>query len=330
MDAITFLERIDKAKPQPVYVLHGDETFLKRQLLAALRRLVLGPGDEGFGITTFAGDAASLSAVATELRTLPFLAPRRLVVVENAEPFVKQERARLEQYVAAPAETGVLVLDVQNWQTNARLAKLLPDAAVLACKAPPAQRLPDWCVGWCRSRHDKELPLGAARLLVDLVGPDMGLLDQELQKLATYAGDAKRVDSGVVELLTGDSRAENTWKIFELIGNGQTGEALTFLDRLFDQGEDPMRLLGAFSMQLRRLAQVGRLQAQGTPVEAAQEQLGVPPFVRRSMAQQMRKLGQARLDSLYEWLIETDLGMKGSSQLPPRTLLERLVVRLSR
>ena len=330
MDAITFLERIDKAKPQPVYVLHGDETFLKRQLLAALRRLVLGPGDEGFGITTFAGDAASLSAVATELRTLPFLAPRRLVVVENAEPFVKQERARIEQYVAAPAETGVLVLDVQNWQTNARLAKLLPDAAVLACKAPPAQRLPDWCVGWCRSRHDKELPLGAARLLVDLVGPDMGLLDQELQKLATYAGDAKRVDSGVVELLTGDSRAENTWKIFELIGNGQTGEALTFLDRLFDQGEDPMRLLGAFSMQLRRLAQASRLVQRGVPFSAAADRVGIPPFAKQGSEQQLRRLGRPRAERLYDWLLEADLGMKGGSALEPRTVLERLLVKLAR
>src|SRR5258707_6624097 len=100
MDSIAFLNRIDKAKVQSVYVLHGEEAFLKRQVLAALRRLVLGPGDDGFGACTFAGDKATFSAVHGELRTLPFLAPRRFVVVENADPFVKQERARLEQYVA--------------------------------------------------------------------------------------------------------------------------------------------------------------------------------------------------------------------------------------
>jgi DNA polymerase-3 subunit delta len=75
---------------------------------------------------------------------------------------------------------------------------------------------------------------------------------------------------------------------------------------------------------------VARLHAQGRALDDAQEHAGVPPFARRNMAQHMRKLGQSRLDSLYDWLVETDLGMKGSSQLPPRTLLERLVVRLSR
>jgi DNA polymerase-3 subunit delta len=264
------------------------------------------------------------------LTTLPFLAPRRFVVIDQADPFVKEERARLEQYVAAPAETGVLVLDVQTWPANTRLAKLLPDPATLVCKPPPTQTLPGWCVAWCKAQHGKELPVTSARLLVDLVGPDMGLLDQELLKLATYVGDAKRIDSSAVDLLVGNSRAEITWKIFELIGNGQVGEALTLLARLFDQGEDPMRLLGAFSMQLRRLAQVARLQAQGSSLDDAQEQAGIMPFARRNMGAHLRKLGQRRLDSLYDWLVETDLGMKGSSQLPPRMLLERLVVQLAR
>jgi DNA polymerase-3 subunit delta len=330
MDSIAFLQRLDKAKVQPVYVIHGEEAFLKRQVLSALRRLVLGPGDDGFGVCTFAGDKATFSAIHTELRTLPFLAPRRLVVVENADPFVKLERARLEQYVATPAETGVLVLDLQTWLTNTRLAKQLPDAAILICKTPATHKLPEWCMAWCKAQHDKELPLTAARMLVDLIGADMGLLDQELLKLATYVGDGKRIDASVVELLTGDSRAEKTWGIFELIGNGQTGEALTFLARLFDQGEDPMRLLGAFSAHLRQLAKVARLHGQGVSVYDAQEQAGVPPFARRNTEHYLRKLGQRRQDSLYDWLIETDSGMKGSSQLPPRTLLERLVVRLSR
>jgi len=330
MDAIAFLERIDKAKVQPVYVLHGEEAFLKRQVLAALRRLVLGSGDEGFGVSTFAGETAPFSAVHTELRTLPFLAQRRLVVIENADPFVTAQRARLEKYVTAPADTGVLVLDMHAWLTNTRLAKQLPDAAVIACKAPANHKLPEWCVAWCKAHHGKEIVLAASRLLVDLVGPDMGLLDQELCKLATYVGDATRIDSDTVDLLVGSSRAEKTWEIFTLIGNGQTGEALTFLDRLFDQGEEPIRLLGAFSMQLRRLAQVARLHAQGATVYDAEEQVGIPPFARRNTDQYLRKLGPRRLDALYDWLIETDLGMKGSSQLPPRTLLERLVVRLSR
>lgn len=332
MDSLTFLEYGAKSKLHPVYVLHGDEPFLKRHALLALRNLVLGPDDGGFALSTFPADKATFAAIRTELETLPFLSPRRLVVVENADPFVTRERAKLEKYVAEPAATGVLVLDVQTWTSTTRLAKLIPDGATIVCKAPAMQQLPEWCVFWCKTQHDKQLTAPAARLLVDLIGAEMGLLDQELAKLAIYAGGNSRIELGDVDHLVGSSRTENTWKIFDLIGAGKVGEALTLLDRLLGQGEDPIRLLGAFSMQLRRLVQAARLSIQGMALATALDRAGVPAFpaARRGAEQQLRHLGRRRLNLIYDWLLETDLGLKGSSQLPPRTLLERLVVRLAR
>jgi DNA polymerase-3 subunit delta len=102
---------------------------------------------------------------------------------------------------------------------------------------------------------------------------------------------------------------------------------LTILDRLFEQGEEPIRILGAFSMQLRRLAQASRLCRQGVSFGAAADQIGIPPFARQGCERQLRHLGP-RTTRAYDWLLEADQGMKGHSQLSPRTLLERLLVRL--
>ena len=330
MDSLAFLDRKAEKAPRPIYVLHGEERFLKRRALAVLRTLVLGPDDDGFGVSTHSGDKADYSTISTELASVGIFSPRRLVIVEDADPFVTRERARLEKYVAAPYTTGVLVLEVQSWPSNTRLAKLLPDAATVACKAPAAARLPEWCVKWCAAEYGKQLVTTAARLLVDLVGAEMGQLDQELAKLAAYVGDAKRIDSPDVDALVGASRSENTWKIFDLIGDGKTDEALTFLDRLFEQGEDPYKLNGAFGSQLRKLAQAHRLIVQGTPAHAALDEVGVPPFARATAEKQLRRLGRRRLGQLYDWLLQTDLGLKGMSPLPPRTLFERLVVELAR
>ena len=330
MDSLAFLDRKAEKAPRPVYILHGDERLLKRRVLAALRTLVFGPDDDGFGVSTHLGDKVDYSTVSTELASVGIFSARRLVIVEDADPFVTRERVRLEKYFAAPSATGVLALDVQTWPSTTRLAKLVPDEATVVCKAPAAARLPEWCVRWCAAEHGKQLVAAAARLLVDLVGAEMGQLAQEMAKLAAYVGDAKRIDAADMDALVGASRAENTWKVFDLIGDGKAGEALTLLDRLFGQGEDPFRLLGAFSMQLRRLAQAGRLVVQGTPPAAALEEVGVPPFGRATAEKQMRRLGRRRLGRLYDWLLQTDLGLKGMSPLPPRVLFERLVVELAR
>ncbi len=327
MDALAFLDR--PGKVQPVYALHGDEDFLKRQVLSALQARVLGEPGEALGLSVHAGDKAAFATVHDELQTLPFLSPRRLVVVENADPFVTRHRAALEKYVAGPSATGVLVLDVKTWPANTKLARLLDGSATLVCKTPAAHRLPDWCVRRAASAYGKQLSAPAAQLLVDLIGPEMGQLDQELAKLAAAAGDGAKIDAGDVDRLVGASREETTWKVFDAVGGGRPAEALAILDRLFEQGEDPMRVLGAFSMQLRRLAQAYRLTQQGRPLAAALTDAGFPPFAVKGGEQQLRHLGRRRAERLYDWLLETDMGMKGSSPLPPRTLLERLVVRLA-
>ena len=333
MEALTFLDRLAKAKPLPFYVLFGDETFLKRQVTLALRTLVLGPGDDGFGVSTHPGDKATWGAVMDDVQTLPMLSPRKLVVVEQADPFVTRERGKLEKFVAdlpSGEVRGVLVLDVQTWAANTKLAKATPDANTLVCKAPPSHSLPQWCVNWCAGKHGKQLAAQAAKLLVDLVGAEMGLLDAEMEKLAVYVGSAPKIDSRDVDQLVGRSRTESVWELFTLIGAGKTAEALAFLARQLDQGEEPMKLLGAFSSRLRKTAQVGRLMAQGVAPNDAMGRVGVPPFGRQAEEQLIRHLGRRRLDRLYDWLLETDGGMKGGSALPPPVLLERLVVRLAR
>src|SRR5262245_61342314 len=144
MDSLAFLENAAKSEPRPIYVLHGDEGLLKRQVLAALRTLVIGNEADAFGLSTQEGDKADFAAVRGELETLPFLSPRRLVVIENADPFVTEFRSSLEKYVGQPATTGVLVLDVNSWPSTTRLAKLLT-AGTIVCKSLRADQLPAWC-----------------------------------------------------------------------------------------------------------------------------------------------------------------------------------------
>jgi DNA polymerase-3 subunit delta len=333
MDSQSFLERISRAEPRPVYVLHGDEDFLKRQVLEALREHVLGPEGQAFGLSVYEGDKADFAVIRGDLETLPFLSPRRVVVIESADEFVSENRAALEKYVAQPAATGLLVLVVDSWPSTTKLARALEGPSTVVCKAFSEKRLPEWCIQRAAVAHGKQLAAAAAQMLVDLVGKDLGQLDQELAKLAVYVGDGSRIDSTAVDQLVGHSRAENMWKIFDAIGGGRTGDALALLDRLFGQGEDPMRILAGFSMRLRQLAQAYRLNQQGVPLSAALERAGIPSFGVKAGEQQLRHLGRRRGERLYDWLLETDLSLKGTgpqSQLPPRTVIERLVVQLAR
>jgi DNA polymerase-3 subunit delta len=332
MDAQAFLDKASKSKRQPIYVLTGDEDFLKRRAQAALQSFILGDSDPSFALSSYAGDKAEFSAVRGELDTLPFLSDCRLVVIEQADPFVTKYRSTLEKYVANPAANGVLVLEVKSWTSTTNLAKMIPDAATVVCKAPAAFKLAGWCTEWAKTRYGKKLNTNAAQMLVELVGPQMGLLDSELNKLANYAGDAPGIQLADVDALVGRSRSANVFKIMDAVGDGKPGEALTILSELFEEGEAPIAILGALGAQLRRLGAAARLNKRGAALDDAMDRAGVAkwPQARDSARKQMKHLGWNRLDKIFDWLVEIDQGMKGGSPLPEKLLLERLIVRLAR
>jgi DNA polymerase-3 subunit delta len=331
MDALAFLAAANP-KRQPVYALTGDEDFLKRLARDRVLALALGDADPAFAVSVYAGDRLDFSTARNDLDTLPFMAPCRVVVVENADPFVTAHRPALERYAAMPSPSGVLVLDVKAFPETTKLAKALPDAAKIGCKAPPPYKLPAWCVEWAKSHHGKKLAADAAEQLVELVGAGMGLLDQELGKLASAAGAKPNITAEDVTKLVGRSKAADVFRIMDAVGEGKPAEALSILEELFAEGEDPMAVLGPLTAQLRKLAAVGRLTADGLPLGEAMNAAKVPGWekARVSFERQLRHLGRRRLEKLTEWLAEINLGLKGGNPLPERVQVERLVVLLAR
>lgn len=337
LSALDFLSAPDRHPARPVCVVFGEETFLRRQVLVRLRGAVLAGGDADFSLAVFEGRSAAVADVLEELSTVAmFGGGTRLVVVEDADEFITRHRAELEDYVAKPRLTGVLVLEAKSFPSNTRLYKqLAANGLVVECGAPSDARLSKWLATWARQSHRVELAPGAADMLVDLVGPELGLLDQELAKLALTAGLDGKVTAESVRELVGTWRTKTTWDMLDAALAGDVRGAMTQLDRLLLAGENEVPLLAQISATLRRLAAATRLVLQAeatgrrTTLAAALEEAGVKGFVVRKTEQQLRRIGRQRGGQLYEWLLDADLALKGASSLPPRFVLERLIVRLA-
>src|SRR5262245_19482808 len=122
MEALPFLAAANP-KRQPVYELSGDEDFLKHLARDKIIATALGDADADFAVAAYAGEKLDFSTIRNELDTLPFLAPCRIVVVDNADPFVTEHRPSLEQYATKPSAVGVLILDVKTFPETTKLAK---------------------------------------------------------------------------------------------------------------------------------------------------------------------------------------------------------------
>jgi DNA polymerase-3 subunit delta len=339
LDALDYLAHPDKHPPAPVCVLFGDEPLLKRQVLGAIKELVLSGDDAEFSTSTFDGRETQLRDVTDALATRAlFGGGRHLVVVEEADEFVSANRPALEQYVQQPKSASVLVLDAKTWPATTRLYKALAESGLqVECKFPPPARLLKWLTAWAKKEHGAALEPAAAELLAETVESDLGLFDQELAKLAALAGPGGTITVRLVEEAVGGWRAKTAWEMLDAALDGNPREALAQLDRLLLAGDVPIALLAQISASLRRLAAAARVivDAEGArrtvSLRRALEEAGVKPFLLGKVEPQLRKLGRARASQLYRWLLEADLALKGSSSSPARSrlVLEELIVRIS-
>ena len=151
-----------------------------------------------------------------------FGAQGRLVIVEDADEFVTRFRPQLEDYVARPSTTAVLTLVLDSFPSNTRLYKAVAASGLLIdCAVPGGPRLTKWLADWAVHTHKLKLASSAAELLVEIVGPELGLLEQELAKLELVAGSDRKVSAEMVQQMAGGWRAKTTWEMLDaaLAGN---------------------------------------------------------------------------------------------------------------
>jgi DNA polymerase-3 subunit delta len=331
MHAFEFLRAPSKSGRRPIYAVSGDDAYLRDETLRTITRLALGGEADDLAVARFPGDQASLADVLDEVRTLPFLAKCRVVVVDGADPFVTSHRKELEAFAEKPPTSGVLVLSVKSWPGNTRLAKLVEKAGLAVdCKAPDERELPSWLVQLAKSQCGAKLDDDAARLLVELVGPEVGLLASEVEKLSVYVGERNLIRREDVARMVGAGRVETIWRTVDAATTGKAGEALADLDRLLGSGEPPIKLLAGMTFSLQKVHHAGQLRRARVDLKEACQRAGIYPGAAEKTGRQHAHLGPTRVARLPGLLLQADLDMKGDSPLQPRVILERLLVKLAR
>lgn len=332
---------------RPVYLVAGDEHFLVSTVLAELRRAVIGGFDLGLNDDQF--DAAQVDAdkVIAAARTLPMMAPRRLVVVRGLERWEPKggggaEAAtaesegskrttpidRIAEYAASPSPTTTLILVAGKLDARRRLAlHAKKEGYWVDCAAPSKNALPSWLARRARERQ-KKLSAGASTLLLEVAGPELARLDDAVERLSLFVGDGAEIDEAAVAECIVGVRAASVFELTSALGRRDLGAALSALALVYDPRERGLPLLGTLAWSTRQLMKFSGATARGlSPPEAARH-AGAPPFKAGELAAQARALGPAELERWLRTLAEVDLALKGGSRRPPLAILEAAIIRL--
>jgi DNA polymerase III subunit delta len=285
---------------KPVYVLHGNDEFLRDAHRRRIVQEVLGEADPQLALSTFAADA-DLADVLDDLRTLPLLAPCRLVAVRDADDFVTAHRQALEDYLDDPSPSGSLLLLVSSWPASTKLAKRVAQIGqAFPCSSPAGEDLAQWLTHAARKRG-KELADDAARLLEQYAGSDLAALDAEVEKLSLYAADRPTITAQDVSLLTAATAGPAAFALVDAIAASNAKMALTVLDKTLTRRGLEFQVLGQIAWHLRN-ALKGKSFRQARP--------------------------PAKLRADFRRVLEADLAMKSGADA--RATMQDLVLALCR
>jgi DNA polymerase-3 subunit delta len=312
---------------KPIYVIHGSDGGLVGRRYQELIDQGLEPEQRSMGLLALDGKDAAIAQVLDELRTSPFLTPRRVVAVREADDFVSKNRPLLEGYFDAPSPSGVLVLCVETWPSNTRLAKKLISVGELISVEPPKPwEMSAALIQYATQRHTKKLDKGASDLLVELTGDDWGRICNEVDKLAVFIDQERVITVEHVESLAGHNRLFGAFDVIDRVTRGQTGMAIQQLRAMFDQDKGAeYTVVGAFAFHVRRLFQAKALLLKGANQATVAKELRLFWKVKDAFMAQVQRLTLEQISGLLQRLGEIDFQIK-TGQTRAEVAIEQLVL----
>jgi DNA polymerase-3 subunit delta len=330
--------RIEKDKKIPGILLLGDEPYLRDKCRAALIEYFVQEAARTWAVSRFSADRGETQAALDQAQTLPMLSSKQVVFLEEAEAIEalgeKNRKEAVESilaYLQDPAPFTVLVIEAAKLDMRMQLGKNLADEALvvevgtgdnpesrIAAATEVARDL--------AKQKGIELEKGAAEELAELVSGDLLRLETELEKLATFAGERKTISKAEIAALVLSEKTTTIWEVAGFLAAQQPKQALEFINRLFQEGEAALLMLGGITWMYRKIVEASEVRGATNGWQAARA-LGMRPEQAEIALRCSRKISKERLMNGLCALKNADVQLKSGRD--ERTVMEFLVWELS-
>ena len=316
------------------YIFHGEDTHSKKEKLQKLLDRYGDPAMLELNTTQFSG-VVSLASLRQAAETVPFLAPIRIVLVNDlftskpGREYIKELLAFLPN---VPEMTRLIFLESQTLpQTHpaVALANQPDQGLVLPFPLPEGNMIDRWIQQRVQEKGGEISP-EAVRMLTMLVGNDLHILDNELEKLVAYKASASptTIKPADVDLLSPYVAESNIFDLVDALGNRNEKRASMLYQQKLDEGADPFYLFSMFVRQFRLLIQVRELADDRYAPQLIARELRLPDFVAGKLNIQARGFTMVELEQIYRRLLDIDVAVK-NGRADISTVLDLLVAQLT-
>lgn len=287
-----------------IYLLYGEEAYLKRQYKEKLRNAMVLP-DDSMNCAYYEGKGINIKEIIDLAETLPFFAERRLIIMENTG-FFKNATPELADYIKEMPETTSMIFIEEEVDKRGKLFKAVKDnGRIVELGRQDETVLTRWIAGMIK-QEQKQVTEATVRFFLAKVGTDMENIQKELEKLLCYAMDRDTITVEDIEAICTTQITNQIFDMVNAVAEKKQRKALDYYYDLIALKEPPMRILFLLTRQFKLLLEVKAMTKRGYDRKDIAAQVGVPPFAVGKYQEQAKAFSETRLRGIIEESVDTE------------------------
>lgn len=318
-------EDIKNGQFKNIYLLYGDEAYLRNQYRDKLLK-ALG-GEDTMNTSVFSGKDVPLNEVMSLSETMPFLAERRVILLDGTDLF-KTSCDEFAEYMKQIPDTTFFIFAEEAIDKRSRLYKAIQNQGrCIEFVRQKEEVLTRWILAHIKREH-KQISGSAMHAFLLRTGDDMENIARELEKLLCYT---LHKDTITVEDVENICTVQTENRIFDMItavSMKQQTEALKLYYDLLTLKEPPMRILFLLAKQFNVLYQVKSCMSQGMSTPAIADKLGMKSFIVSKNVSQAGRFTKESLREAVEECVELEYAVK-SGKMSDVMSVELLLIKYS-
>lgn len=301
-------EEIKSGQLKQVYLLYGEEDYLRSQYRDKVKKALTGD-DDSMNYHYFEGKDIPVGEIIDLAETLPFFADRRVILIENSGLF-KHGGESLAEYLASPAESAYFVFAEKEVDKRSKLYKAVSTKGrAIEFKTPDEGVLKRWVLGMLK-KENKNITERDLELFLEKTGTNMENICRELEKLLCYCMDQDVITGADIGEICTRQVNNQIFDMINAIADKKQKQAMGLYYDLLTLKEPPMRILFLLARQFNMLLQVKALKKKGHDNKSIGEAVGLPGFIAGKYVTQAGRFSTEDLKKAVTDCVEAEEAVK--------------------
>ncbi len=311
---------------KPVYLICGEEGYLRENYRKKLLKALVKPGDS-LNFSSFDTKQTEIGEIISLAETLPFMAPKRVIFIKDSG-FFKNTCEELTEYLLSPSEDTVLIFDEENIDKRSKNYRAVKNAdGVVSAERMTEAQLKQWIAAYF-SKNGKKIRESTVELLISRVGTEMSTLSSEIGKLIGYAADRETIEDKDIDAICIRIPSDTVFAMIEAMASKKQREAVGVYYEMLASKQNPYGILSLIERHFRILLVVKDMTEKKYSQDEIGKAAGVPPYTVKTYRNQASRYSKHTIKEILEECVQADYGSK-TGLLSDKLAVELLIIKYS-